>query len=243
VFPGFLFFKMSEIDDVKVLAFDVFGTVVDWYSTVVREIEAFGLPVDADAFALDWRAGYKPAIRKVAEGEMEWTRVSRLQRTRLEELLKEREITSLDEDQKEELNRVWRRLDPWPDSVEGLARLRARFMVCTLSNANLGLLAEMAKNAGLPWDCILSAEVFREYKPHPATYLGVAEIFEIEPREVMLVAAHHRELHSARACGLQTAYVERPREFGPNRLKDVYRNAEHSLHAKDLVHLATLLGC
>jgi 2-haloacid dehalogenase len=141
------------------------------------------------------------------------------------------------------LNRVWHRLDAWPDSVAGLARLKSRCMICTLSNGNIGLLANMAKHAGLPWDCILSAEVFRAYKPDPATYLGVARVFDVPPGEVMLVAAHHDDLAGARACGLRTAYIERPLEFGVARPKDVAPHPANELHARDLIDLAQQLGC
>ena len=141
------------------------------------------------------------------------------------------------------LNRVWHRLDPWTDSVEGLTRLKRQFTICTLSNGNIGLLTNMAKRAGLPWDCILSAEVFRAYKPDPATYLGVARVFDLPPGQVMLVAAHHDDLAGARACGLRTAYVERPLEFGTAHPKDVSPHPDNDLHAASLTDLADKLGC
>ena len=159
----------------------------------------------------------------------------------LDELLERHRISHLSEAGKRHLNKVWHRLDPWPDSVDGLTRLKQRYMICTLSNGNLGLLADMAKHAGLPWDCILSAEVFRAYKPDPATYLGVARVFDVKPEQVMLVAAHHEDLAAARRCGLRTAYIERPREMGPNQPKDVSPRPENDLHAKDLEDLSLLL--
>jgi 2-haloacid dehalogenase len=137
---------------------------------------------------------------------------------------------------------VWHRLNPWPDSVAGLTRLKTRFTICSLSNGNIGLLTNMAKRAGLPWDCVLSAEVFRAYKPDPATYLGVARVFDLQPSQVMLVAAHHDDLAGARACGLRTAYIERPLEFGAAQPKDVSPRPENDLHARDLHHLADQLG-
>jgi len=161
----------------------------------------------------------------------------------LDEVLAQFGVSHLAEEQKRHLNRVWHRLDPWPDSVEGVTRLKARHIVCTLSNGNIGLLTDMAKRAGLPWDCILSAEVFRAYKPDPQTYLGVAATFDAAPGEVMLVAAHHDDLAGARACGLLTAYIERPLEFGAGQPKDVSPRAENTMHCTSLTALADALGC
>ena len=138
---------------------------------------------------------------------------------------------------------MWHELDPWPDSVEGIRRLKSRFTVTTLSNGNIGLLTRMAKRAGLPWDCVLSAEVFRAYKPDPATYLGVAKVFDLQPSQVMLVAAHHDDLAGARACGVHTAYIERPFENGRHKLKDVSPHPENDMHASSLLALADQLGC
>jgi 2-haloacid dehalogenase len=228
---------------IKVLAFDVFGTVVDWHGTIVRELQARHPQVDANAFALAWRAGYKPAMQRVRSGELGWTLIDDLHRTILDELLVKFGLTHLDESQRRHLNKVWHRLDAWPDTVAGLTRLKSRFTICTLSNGNLGLLAEMAKRAGLPWDCILSAEVFRAYKPDPAAFLGVARVFDAQPREVMLVAAHHDDLEGARACALRTAYIERRLEFGPGLAKDVSPNPQNTFHARDIGHLASMLGC
>jgi 2-haloacid dehalogenase len=198
--------------------------------------------VNGSDFALAWRAGYKPAMQRVMSGELGWTLIDDLHRMILDGLLRQFGI-DLDEARKKHLNKVWHRLDPWPDSVEGLRRLKSRFMICTLSNGNIGLLADMAKRAGLPWDCILSAEVFRAYKPDAATYLGVARVFDVAPREVMLVAAHHDDLAGAHACGLCTAYIERPLEFGAGQPKDVSPRPENDLHASSLTALANMLGC
>jgi 2-haloacid dehalogenase len=161
----------------------------------------------------------------------------------LDELLERFNITQLDETQKRHLNKVWHRLDPWPDSVAGLTRLKSRYTICSLSNGNIGLLTEMAKRAGLPWDCILSAEVFRKYKPDPATYLGVARTFDVQPHEVLMVAAHQDDLAAARACGLRTAYIERPLEFGALHPKDVSPDAANTFHAGSIAELARLLDC
>jgi 2-haloacid dehalogenase len=227
----------------QVLAFDIFGTVVDWHGSIAREIVAIDPAVDADAFALAWRAGYQPAMQRVRSGELGWTRIDDLHRLILDGLLPRFGLDHLDETQRRELNRAWHRLDAWPDTVAGLIRLKSRFTICTLSNGNIGLLTNMAKRAGLPWDCILSAEVFRAYKPDPRTYLGVAETFDLEPSQVMLVAAHQDDLAAARACGLQTAYIERPLEFGHHQPKDVSPDPANTLHARNLEQLADLMGC
>ena len=224
----------------KILAFDVFGTVVDWHGSIWREAEAMIPGIDGNRFASAWRAGYKPAMDEVRSGQRGWTKIDDLHRLILDRILDEFGIT-LNETQRHELNRAWHRLSPWPDTVAGMQRLKSRFMLTTLSNGNLGLLANMAKHAGLPWDLILSAEVFRHYKPDPETYLGVADIFEVLPNEVMLVAAHEDDLDAAKACGLQTAFIERIGEYGPNvhsRQGDLTR---FTYAARDLHHLAEQL--
>ena len=227
----------------KVLVFDIFGTVVDWHGSIAREVAAMGLAVDGGSFALAWRAGYQPAMRRVMSGELGWTLIDDLHRMILDEILEKFKITHLTEPQKRHLNKVWHRLDAWPDSVEGLTRLKSKFTICTLSNGNLGLLTNMAKRAGLPWDCVLSAEVFRAYKPHPSTYLGAAKVFDLAPAEVMLVAAHQDDLAAARACGLQTAFIERPNEFGPSQPQDVSPNPDNTRHARNLLALADQFAC
>ena len=230
-------------DGVEVLLFDVFGTVVDWHGTIVRELARDHPQVDGAAFARAWRAGYQPAMQRVRSGELGWTRIDDLHRMILDAILPQFGLAHLDEAARAQLNRVWHRLAPWPDAVEGVRRLKARYLCCTLSNGNLGLLTRMARHAGLSWDCILSAEVFRAYKPDPATYLGAAGVFELPPQRVMLVAAHHDDLAAARACGLRTAYVERPLEFGSEAPKDVRPRAENDVHSRDLLDLADQLGC
>jgi 2-haloacid dehalogenase len=227
----------------RVLAFDIFGTVVDWHGSIAQEVEALYPAVDGDAFANAWRAGYQPAMQRVRSGELGWTRIDNLHRTILDGLLPGFGLDHLDEAERRHLNQVWHRLQAWPDSVEGLTRLKTKFTICTLSNGNIGLLTDMAKRAGLPWDCILSAEVFRAYKPDPRTYLGVAETFDAAPGDVMLVAAHQDDLAAARACGLATAYIERPLEFGARQPKDVSPDPANTLHARSLMQLADLLGC
>jgi len=227
----------------RILAFDIFGTVVDWHGSIVAEVQALYPSVDANAFALAWRAGYQPAMQRVRSGELGWTRIDELHRLILDGLLPRFGLAHLSEPERQHLNRVWHRLNPWPDAVQGLTRLKTRHLICTLSNGNIGLLTNMAKRAGLPWDCILSAEVFRAYKPDPRAYLGVAQTFDVAPEQVMLVAAHQDDLAAARACGLATAYIERPLEFGAGQPKDVSPDPANTLHARDLLHLAELLGC
>lgn len=226
-----------------ILAFDIFGTVVDWHGSISREVQALYPQVDADAFALAWRQGYQPAMQRVRSGELGWTRIDDLHRMVLDEILPRFGLAHLDDAARDHLNHVWHRLDPWPDTVRGLTRLKARHTICSLSNGNLGLLTNMAKRAGLPWDCVLSAEVFRAYKPDPRTYLGVADVFRVPPAQVMLVAAHQDDLAAARGCGLSTAYVERPMEFGAARPKDVSPDVANTLHARDFLDLADQLGC
>ena len=229
---------------VKVIAFDVFGTVVDWHGTISRHVDALQLGVAGSEFATAWRAGYAPAMEKVRSGQLGWTRIDDLHRMILDEIIDRFGLT-MEEDERRRLNLIWHRLDPWPDSPAGLWRLKSRFTICTLSNGNIGLLTDMAKHAGLPWDCVLSAEVFRHYKPDPETYLGVAEIFGIDPTEVLMAAAHKDDLRAARACGCRTAYIERPFEFGttPQALarKDLSVDAGFDYHARDIPDLAAQL--
>ena len=226
----------------KVIAFDVFGTVVDWHGSVSREVAAMNLGVDPDQFALAWRAGYQPAMAEVMERD-EWVILDDLHRRILDKILHDFALDSLPEAERQHLNLVWHRLEPWPDSVAGLTRLKSKYIICSLSNGNIGLLTEMAKRAGLPWDCILCAETFRKYKPHPDTYLGVARTFEFEPQQVMLAAAHHGDLEQARQRGLQTAYIERPYEYGRDNPKPVAPWDANTLHTRSIIDLAEQLGC
>jgi 2-haloacid dehalogenase len=233
----------ENLNKIKVLAFDIFGTVVDWHGSLVREVDRLNLGIDSNEFALAWRAGYKPAMQRVMSGELGWTLIDDLHRMILDEILVQFGVDTLDEAQKCDLNKAWHRLEAWPDSAEGLGRLKSRYIICTLSNGNIGLLTNMARHAGLPWDCILSAEVFRLYKPDPGTYLGVAKVFDLAPEAVMLVAAHQDDLAAARSCGLMTAYLERPMEYGAGQIKDVSPNSENTLHAKNILALADRLEC
>ena len=231
----------------KVIAFDIFGTVVDWHSGIAAEARRLLPGIDGDAFALAWRGGYQPAMKQVmarmAASEGGFTLLDSLHLAILERILGQFGAEGASNATKRELNTAWHRLPAWPDAVQGLTRLKRKYTICTLSNGNVGLLTEMAKRAGLPWDCVLSAEFFRAYKPDPRTYLGTAAVFDLHPSQVMLAAAHHDDLASARACGLLTAYIERPHEFGAAHPKDVSPRPGNALHAKDIGALADLLGC
>lgn len=229
---------------IRALAFDVFGTVVDWRSSVIAELEDFGrrhgVTADWPAFADDWRAGYAPAMDRVRRGELPWTKLDGLHRMTLDELLDRAGISVSDQDA-DHLNRVWHRLNPWPDSVAGLLRLKQRYVITTLSNGNVSLLTNMAKYAGLPWDCVISAELFRHYKPDPEAYLGCAGLLDVAPGELMLVAAHPSDLRAARDAGLRTAYVVRPLERGPGRSLPSVRDGEFDVVAADFDDLADQL--
>ena len=231
--------------EVKALVFDVFGTVVDWRGSITREARELArrrkLKLDAAAFADAWRAGYRPAMARVRSGELPWTKIDALHRMILDGMLARFGLQGLDEAELDHLNRVWHRLEPWPDARKGLAALKRRHVIATLSNGNVALLTNMAKHARLPWDCILSAEVVRHYKPDPETYLGAADLLGVKPHELMMVAAHKDDLHAARACGLKTAFVPRPREYGPTVKVDTSREPAFDLHARDFNDLARQL--
>ena len=230
----------------EALVFDVFGTVVDWRGSIIEEGHVFGarhgLQVDWAAFADDWRAGYQPAMQEVRSGALPWTDLDALHRRVLDRLLAARGI-ALKEADAAELNRVWHRLRPWPDSVAGLSRLKRRFVIATLSNGNVSLLVNMAKNAGLPWDAVLSAELFQHYKPDPEVYLGAARLLGVTPRKLMMVAAHPSDLRAAAACGLRTAYVDRPLERGPGGARESWQASQFDVVADSLDQLAERLGC
>jgi len=226
----------------KVLAFDVFGTVVDWYGSIRSELEQHLPDVDSNAMTLAWRDGYAPAMQAV-NASNEWVLLDVLHRRILDSVLADFDQTAVNDDLRQHLTSAWHRLSPWPDSVQGITRLKSQFTVCSMSNGNLGLLSNMAKRGGIPWDCILSAEVFRRYKPDPKTYLGVAEVFAVAPHDVLFVAAHQNDLDSARSCGLRTAFIERPDEYGPVRGNDVSGSASNDWHATSIDDLAQQMGC
>ena len=238
------------VSSIRALAFDIFGTVVDWRGSIIREGESLsaakGLSVDWAAFADAWRAGYQPAMQRARSGEIPWTHIDGLHRQILESLIPRFGLGALDEAERAALNLVWHRLDPWPDAVAGLHQLKARFVISTLSNGNIALLVDMAKRAGLPWDCVLSAELMKHYKPDPEVYLGAAQLLGVAPGELLMVAAHPSDLRGAARAGLRTAFVRRPFEHGPNPLgappPDALPDDRFDLVADDFVALARALG-
>jgi len=235
-----------DVSTVKLLTFDVFGTVVDWRSTIISEGERLtktkGLKIDWAKFADAWRAGYGPSMARVRSGELPWVNIDALHRMILDELLTDFHITGLSEDDKDHLNRIWHRLKPWPDVVAGLERMRKRFVVATLSNGNMALLVNMAKYARLPWDCILSSELVKHYKPDPQIYQMAADLMGLRPDQVMMVAAHKGDLKAAQAVGMKTAFVPRPMEFGPKCEVDTTPDDSFNLFAIDCEDLASKLG-
>ena len=235
-----------SLSSIRALCFDIFGTVVDWRTSITREgqllQQRLALPtLDWAAFADDWRAGYQPAMHQVRTGALPWTDIDGLHRRILDKLLAARGLV-LTETDAADFNRVWHRLIPWPDSVAGLYRLKQRFIITSLSNGNVSLLVNMAKHAGLPWDTVLSAELFQHYKPDPEVYLGAARILGLQPAQVMMVAAHPSDLRAAAACGLRTAYVMRPLERGPGGPMEPWTEGEFDIVASDFVALAHTLS-
>ena len=231
---------------IKALTFDVFGTVVDWRSSITREGQevgrARGIDVDWERFADQWRGLYQPTMDRVRKGEMPWTKLDDLHRMSLDKLLAEFGIKGMSEAEIDHFNRAWHRLDPWPDAVPGLTRLRTRYVLATLSNGNVALMVNMAKRAGLPWDAILGAEVARHYKPQRECYLATADMLGLRPEQCMMVAAHPSDLVAAAGCGFHTAYVPRPQEHGPNRKASAPPEAKFDVVADDFVDLARQLG-
>ena len=240
--------SVSAYGSVNALVFDVFGTVVDWRGSIIREGQLLGkrkgIERDWSAFADAWRGGYQPAMQRVRSGAIPWTNIDGLHRLILNDLLRQFDIRGLSEEETDHLNRAWHRLWPWPDSVGGLHRLSSGYITSTLSNGNVSLLTNMAKYAGLPWDCILSAELFGHYKPDPEVYLGAARLFGPTPAQTMMVAAHVDDLVAARKVGLRTALVTRPLEFGPTRKADTAEDGAGvaEIIATDFMDLAAQLG-
>ena len=233
-------------DDVKALVFDVFGTVVDWRATVIHEGEKLGrekgLRVDWPGFADEWRLdGYVAGMERIRRGELPWMKVDQLHRRKLDELLVKHGVSGLDESEIDHFNRIWHRLSPWPDAVAGLTRLRERFIIAPLSNGDVALLTNMAKARKLPWDCILSSELFRSFKPDPRVYLGAADLLGLSPSAVLMVAAHVGDLRAAQSAGLRTAFVTRPVEWGPGGRTEPPPDPTFDLVAIDFVDLAEKL--
>ena len=239
---------MSAFPTIKALAFDVFGTVVDWRRSIVRQLRQLGQRRDMDAdwerFADRWREGYHEGMARINAGQDDWKIVDAIHRQRLDMLLDDFGIADrLSEEEKQELNHAWHRLDPWPDSVAGLMRLKSKFVVAALSNGNVARLTNMAKYGELPWDCVLSAELARCYKPDPRVYQTAAQLLCLPCDQVLMVAAHIFDLRGAQAAGLRTAFVIRPDEFGPDGRPDLRPDTEFDFCARDFHDLADQLDC
>ncbi len=236
---------MTTTTEIRALVFDVFGTVVDYRGTIIREGKQLnrekGLLVDWAAFADAWRGQYRPNMERVMKQELPWIHLDGLHRMALDELLKKFGVTSLSEDEKAHLNKVWHRLQPWSDAVPGLTRLKQRYILGTLSNGNVGLLVDMAKFSNLPWDVIFSAELVKAYKPDPHAYQMAYELLGLQPQQVMLVAAHAEDLHAAQKVGLRAGFVPRPLEYGPNKTLDPIPESAFDIVASDFEDLARQL--
>jgi 2-haloacid dehalogenase len=239
---------MSDLSKVKALVFDVFGTVVDWRSSLIADFTAWGgargIAADWTALVDGWRAVYAASMDEVRKHpERGYVILDRLHRQSLEKLVAQLSIKGLDDADLDYLTRGWHRLHPWPDSVAGLARLKTRYIIAPLSNGNVALLTHMAKFAGLPWDLILSAELFEHYKPDPETYLGAARLLTLQPDQVMMVAAHNNDLKAAQGLGLKTAFVARPTEYGPLQRQDFEATGAWDIVATDFGGVAERMGC
>ena len=230
----------------QALVFDVFGTLVDWRTSISREVDALakqkGVAIDGATFADAWRAGYAPSMDRVRRGDLAWTKLDGLHRMILDRILVDFHLIGLSETEKDMLNRAWHRLQPWPDTVQGLTRLKQRFIIAPLSNGNISLMTDLAKHSGMPWDCILGAELARHYKPDPEVYRSAAEILDLTPADVMMVAAHLGDLRAANDVGLRTAFIARPLEYGPSGKPDLVADPWVEVSAKTVVDLADRLG-
>ena len=233
--------------DIKAILFDTFGTVTDWRSSILDDFRAFGernaLEADWEALLDEWKTGYRPGMDAVRSGEWPWTRVDQIYRTKLDEILPRYGLAGLAEGEKVYLNRAWHRIDPWPDAVDGLTRIKKKYVISPLSNGDVDCLVNMAKRAGLSWDVILCAEIFRHYKPDPEVYLGAVELLGLEPHEVMLVAAHNYDLRAARSHDMRTGFVARPTEYGAQQKTDLKAEEEWDVIATDFRELASALRC
>jgi 2-haloacid dehalogenase len=235
-----------DASQVKALIFDVFGTVVDWRSSIIKQCQEFGrvkgIEADWGAFADAWRGKYRPYMDRVRNGQLPWTNLDGLHRMSLDDVLNEFEITGLSDEEKLEMNFFWHHLRPWVDSVPGLYRLKNRYVIAPMSNGNVALMTNMAKYAGLPWDCILGAELARHYKPDPESYQTAVDLLGVRPDQVVMVAAHQGDLLASQKVGLKTAFVPRPLEHGPHRRPDPNPDPSFNVVATDFVDLAAKMG-
>ena len=231
----------------KALSFDVFGTVVDWRSSIIAEGKQlnsqWGWGLNWEDFADRWRELYQPSMEEVRTGRRDWVILDTLHRESLLQLLQEFGCEGVSEDRIDHINRMWHRLKPWPDAVEGMQRLRKNYILATLSNGNVALLVNMAKFSGLPWDAVLGAEVAQSFKPMPEAYRTTARMLGLAPEECMMVAAHNQDLQAASRLGFQTAFVSRPLEYGPEQKTDLEAQGDYNIVADDFIHLAQQLNC
>jgi 2-haloacid dehalogenase len=232
--------------DLRAIVFDVFGTVVDWRSSLIEDLTQFGrargIAADWPGLVDAWRGAYRPSMNRVRNGERQWTVLDDLHRESLAHLLGRFGLDSLSPADLDEITLFWHRLRPWPDSVAGLERLRRRFIVGSLSNGNVALQVDLAKSAGLPWDVIFASDLFHHYKPDPETYLGACGLLRLAPEQVMLAAAHNDDLRAAQTHGLRTGFIARPGEYGPHQQQDVVPEGDWDVVADSIVGLAERLG-
>ena len=232
---------------VKAVIFDTYGTVVDWRSSIATEVntmaKAIGINIfDGDSFADAWRAGYEPKMKEVRDGLRSWTTNDVLHRERLDEIIPLFGLNDLDDNQRIKLNQSWHRLSPWSDSIPGITRLKSKYIVSTFSNGSYRLLINMAKNSGIPWDSILCSDVFHAFKPSKKCYLGAIDLLGGEPETIMLCAAHNYDLSRGRKFGMQTAYVDRPLESGPNKTHDLKAEQNWDIITTSIEGVADQLG-
>lgn len=236
-----------SIDNVKAIVFDTFGTITDWRSSIAREGEMVARKkgfsdFDGDAFARAWRAGYRPGMAPVISGEREWTAIDVIHRERLDEILPQFGLDMLDEAERVHLNFAWHRINPWPDSIPGLLRLKKKFLIAPLSNGSLTLLANMAKRAGMPWDFIFSSDMHKAFKRDPKVYNNAIALLGMKPEEVMMGAAHNDDLEAAREQGMRTAYINRPTEYGVDQSKDFEATSDWNIITDSVEGVADAMG-
>jgi 2-haloacid dehalogenase len=234
------------MENIKALFFDVFGTLVDWHGSIAREtweiLSPLGIAIDWPAFADAWRGEYQPAMDEVRSGRLPFSKLDVLHRRNLDVVLERLGLGRVDEATRVKLNLAWHRLDAWPDTAPGLARLRTKFLIAPCSNGNVSIMVDLARRNGIVWDAILGAEVARDYKPKPIVYLSAAAAFDCAPRETLMVAAHSSDLAAAAATGLRTAFVARPDEHGPGK-GESRASVPVDVSVPSIVALADRLGC
>lgn len=237
----------ASFSELKAIVFDVQGTATDFRGTLIDEatrltagrVEAF----DWGAFVDEWRGLYRPALDAVLAGTRPWTSVDLIYREALDQLLDKRGLSFLSEEDRAALNFGWQKIRPWPDVLQGLTRLKKRFKIATLSNADVSAVINIAKFGGLPWDAIFAAEMAGTFKPDPRTYQVAMRYLGLRPHEVMMVACHKYDLHAANRLGMRSAFVARPLEFGPAGKVDVLYEQAFDVNASDFLDLATQLDC